>query len=81
MLFCQAPLQIARDQQIRVTEGTGLGLSLVRALAALHGGEMRIQSRQGEGTVVRVKLPRAAMNEAASAENLREAGTVFKGAA
>jgi len=38
-------------------QGTGLGLSLVRALAKLHGGEMTIESRLGEGTAVTVRLP------------------------
>lgn len=77
------PFEQARDQPIEVAEGTGLGLSLVRALAALHGGEMRIQSRQGEGTVVRVKLPHAAVNEveACRPETLQEAGGALKGAA
>jgi cell cycle sensor histidine kinase DivJ len=37
--------------------GTGLGLSLVRAFAELHGGEMVIESRLGEGTSVSVRLP------------------------
>ena len=37
--------------------GTGLGLSLVRAFAELHGGEMAIESRLGEGTAVTVRLP------------------------
>jgi cell cycle sensor histidine kinase DivJ len=38
-------------------KGTGLGLSLVRAFAELHGGEMAIESRLGEGTAVTVRLP------------------------
>jgi cell cycle sensor histidine kinase DivJ len=38
-------------------EGTGLGLSLVRALAQLHGGDMYIESRLGEGTAVTIRLP------------------------
>ncbi len=37
--------------------GTGLGLSLVRSFAELHGGEMEIESRLGEGTTVTVRLP------------------------
>jgi len=38
-------------------QGTGLGLSLVRAFAELHGGVMTIRSILGEGTAVSVKLP------------------------
>ena len=37
--------------------GTGLGLSLVRAFAELHGGAMTIESRLGAGTAVSVRLP------------------------
>lgn len=37
--------------------GTGLGLSLVRAFAELHGGEMVIESRLGEGATVTVRMP------------------------
>ena len=38
-------------------QGTGLGLSLVRSLAELHGGVMSIDSTLGEGTAVTVRLP------------------------
>jgi cell cycle sensor histidine kinase DivJ len=78
------PFEQASDQRIRVEEGTGLGLSLVKALATLHGGDIRIQSTQGEGTVVRVKLPRAAVNDVATQaepDNLQETGAPLKGAA
>ncbi|HEX6860809.1 MAG TPA: HAMP domain-containing sensor histidine kinase [Caulobacteraceae bacterium] len=50
----------------RRTQGTGLGLSLVRAFAELHGGEMAIESELGEGATVSVRLPvlKAALPEA-----------------
>jgi signal transduction histidine kinase len=38
-------------------EGTGLGLSLVRALAALHGGALSFHEAPGGGALVRVMLP------------------------
>ncbi len=38
-------------------EGAGLGLSLVRALAALHGGRLSFEDAEGGGALVRVTLP------------------------
>lgn len=38
-------------------EGTGLGLSLVRALATLHGGALSFHDAPGGGALVRVTLP------------------------
>jgi cell cycle sensor histidine kinase DivJ len=37
--------------------GTGLGLSIVKGLVRLHGGNLAIRSRLGEGTRVTVRLP------------------------
>jgi two-component system, cell cycle sensor histidine kinase DivJ len=38
-------------------DGSGLGLSIVKSLAHLHGGDVAIQSRIGEGKRVTVRLP------------------------
>lgn len=40
-------------------KGTGLGLSQVYGFATQSGGELQIESRQGEGTVVTILLPRS----------------------
>jgi cell cycle sensor histidine kinase DivJ len=50
------PYEQAGDAAQKV-RGTGLGLSLVRAFAELHGGTMSIESRLGEGTSVSVRMP------------------------
>jgi two-component system, cell cycle sensor histidine kinase DivJ len=47
----------ARASYDRRHDGTGLGLSIVKGLVRLHGGEMNIRSRLGEGTRVTVRLP------------------------
>jgi len=47
-------------------EGTGLGLALVKALVAQHGGSVSIESRENFGTVVSIDLPRAQPDRAAA---------------
>ena len=49
-------------------QGTGLGLSLVRALSELHGGRMSIESTLGEGTAVTVRMPVVSLTKAAPPE-------------
>ena len=39
--------------------GTGLGLAIVRAIVEGHGGELQVESAEGEGTTMRVVLPTA----------------------
>jgi heavy metal sensor kinase len=40
------------------SEGFGLGLSLVEAVCRAHAGEASIESTEGQGTTVKVRLPR-----------------------
>jgi two-component system phosphate regulon sensor histidine kinase PhoR len=42
----------------REAGGTGLGLSIVRHIALLHGGAAEVESRPGEGSLFRIRLPR-----------------------
>jgi heavy metal sensor kinase len=39
------------------TGGTGLGLAICRSITEAHGGRMTIESKLGEGTQVRIRLP------------------------
>jgi len=41
----------------RAIAGTGIGLTIVRTIVANHRGSMDLQSKEGEGTVVTVRLP------------------------
>jgi hypothetical protein len=46
----------------RPGHGSGLGLSQVHGLAKQSGGDIRIESRPGEGTTVTLLMPRATTN-------------------
>jgi PAS domain S-box-containing protein len=47
-----------RSARVRQLPGTGLGLTIVRAIVEAHSGEVSLESMPGSGTTVRVVLPR-----------------------
>jgi two-component system, cell cycle sensor histidine kinase DivJ len=51
------PFFQVRGSYARRHDGAGLGLSIVKGLVKLHGGEFEITSSLGEGTRVVVRLP------------------------
>jgi two-component system cell cycle sensor histidine kinase PleC len=57
------PFERGDDTYSGAAGGTGLGLALVNALAKLHGGHARIDSKAGQGTTVSVYLPDAIPRE------------------
>ena len=64
---------ISRENQSKIFEpffttketgkGTGLGLAIVAQVVEDHRGTIRVESREGKGTVFRVNLPRTRENE------------------
>jgi len=48
----------------RATGGTGLGLSIVRHVAIAHGGDVQVDSQEGEGSEFRLRLPRTTADAA-----------------
>ena len=79
------PFEQVDGAHVKQQEGTGLGLALVKALAAMHGGEACSNPKLGHGTTVRVRLPYAAVNvdTTRAAPPIEEPGNIipFKGAA
>jgi len=51
------PFAQVDNQETKNQEGTGLGLSLAKSLAELHGGQFKIASTLGVGTTMMFSLP------------------------
>src|SRR5690606_16598341 len=51
------PFEQVQNQFTKSHKGSGLGLAITRSLTELHGGALRIYSREGHGTIVALRLP------------------------
>lgn len=49
--------ELARADNARDVAGSGIGLSLVRAILHQHGGNVGLRSLEGSGTVVTLRMP------------------------
>ena len=60
------PFEQVENQFTKSHRGSGLGLAITASLVSLHGGAIRIRSREGHGTIVSVRLAiRSAVRQAA----------------
>ena len=62
----QSFYRLRRDEESRIA-GSGIGLAVVRELAALHGGSAWAEEAPGGGTRILVAFPEAALAEAVAA--------------
>ena len=51
------PFEQVQNQLTKSHAGSGLGLAISRSLAELHGGALKIRSREGVCTIVSVRIP------------------------
>jgi len=49
--------ELYRGKLARGLPGSGLGLAIVRAIVELHGGQIALRSRSGQGTIVTIRWP------------------------
>jgi two-component system, cell cycle sensor histidine kinase DivJ len=65
------PFVQANNSYARSYDGAGLGLSVVKGLARLHGDRLELASALGEGTTATIVLPLEGAGESVEAPLLR----------
>jgi signal transduction histidine kinase len=56
--------------------GSGLGLAIVRSIVEMHDGEVDVSSAVGEGTAIRIVLPRTEVETDAAQAKVNETSPV-----
>lgn len=51
------PFERAKADDVRATEGTGLGMTITKNIISLMGGTIQVKSKLGEGTEFKIMLP------------------------
>jgi signal transduction histidine kinase len=51
------PFQRLGEEQLRIADGHGLGLAIVRAIAGAHGAELTAKARPDGGLRIEVAFP------------------------
>ena len=66
------PFYQAEDTYNRTTEGSGLGLALVKRFTEFIGGKLTITSIKAQGTTVTIEVPNLGIDEQSKFKQLRE---------
>ena len=71
----------AEEAERRHIQGTGLGLTIVKAIVDAHEAAIEVESEHGKGTTFRVTLPRRAAPPAPPSDRRAHEGRAARGAA